>query len=799
MNKKAIEKTELNKILALVADYAVLDGSKTLLREFQPFSEIAKVKRSLQKTEECRALLFTHGVGKIEYFPPFSDEIERAKKGSALSCGELLNVGNLLRATRIAHNGIVNVNDEEIRLMKELANNLYFDAALEEDISTKILNDTEVSDYASDKLYTLRKEIRLLNEKIRVRLSEYLTGSEGKYLQDGIITMRDNRYVLPVRAEYKRNIKGFIHDRSQTGATFFIEPEEVLEMNNELRSLAIDEKEEVERILGELSRRVGFIGEELCEDILVLEEIDGYFARAEFSYKRSAVKPEINEKGVIEIERGRHPLIDPKKVVPVSLALGKEYRFLLISGPNTGGKTVSLKMVGLFCLMAACGVFVPARKANLSVFKEIYCDVGDSQSIEESLSTFSSHITNIISIVESADENSLVLIDELGGGTDPDEGQALAKAIVAHLLEKGCTGVVTTHYTALKEFAFSQKGIENACMEFDANTLRPLYVIKIGVPGSSNALAISRRLGLKESILKDALSNLSESAQTFENIVRSAEESRVEAERQLLETQRMKTEWEEKIREVDLERERLQKEKEKLFSSSKAEARKIIRERTAEAEELLSELEKVFEKQTLSEADLIKARTLKNKIGDLAYDTEKEELEQPQYLPVQAERLKVGDKVFVKNIHQEGIVQSVRLQKGEAEILCGNMRIRSKIADLSIAERRRVEEKSKQPKWQKILKRESVSVSKSFSTQRAPSLEINVIGMTVLEALPEVEAFIDAAVLSNLEEVRIVHGVGTGKLREGIREFLRTHRNVAEFRYGKYGEGETGVTIVKIK
>ena len=304
MNKHAIEKTELNKILSLAADYAVLDGAKMLLKEFQPLTELSQVKKSLQKTEECRTLLFTHGVGKIEYFPPFSDELERAKKGSALSCGELLTVCNLLRATRIAHNAIVGVNDEEIRLMKDLANNLYFDDSLEDDISTKILNDTEVSDYASDKLYALRKEIRLLNEKIRVRLSEYLTGSEGKYLQDGIITMRDNRYVLPVRAEYKRNIKGFIHDRSQSGATFFIEPEEVLEMNNELRSLAIDEKEEVERILGELSRRVGFISAELCVDISVLEEIDSYFARAEFSYKRSAVKPEVNEKGVVEIERG---------------------------------------------------------------------------------------------------------------------------------------------------------------------------------------------------------------------------------------------------------------------------------------------------------------------------------------------------------------------------------------------------------------------------------------------------------------------------------------------------------------
>ncbi len=799
MNQKAIEKTELNKILALAADYAVLEGGKNALRSFEPIVRLADVKRCLNKTEECVTLLFTHGVSKVEYFPSFSDELERAKKGSALSCGELLNVGNLLRSTRIAHNGITSVNDDGIVLMKELANNLYFDPALEEDIAQKILSDTEVSDYASDKLYAVRREIRLLNERIRARLSEYLTGSEGKYLQDGIITMRDNRYVLPVRAEYKRNVKGFIHDRSQSGATFFIEPEEVLEMNNELRSLAIDEKEEVERILGELSRRVGFMGDELFVDIAVLEEIDSYYARAEFSYKRAAVKPEMNEKGSIEIERGRHPLIDPKKVVPVSLTLGRDYRFLLISGPNTGGKTVTLKMVGLFSLMAACGLFVPARRAVLSVFEEIYCDIGDSQSIEESLSTFSSHITNIISIVEKADERSLVLIDELGGGTDPDEGQALAKAIVSHLLKKGCSGVVTTHYTALKEFAFSANGIENACMEFDSNTLQPLYVIKIGVPGSSNALAISRRLGLRESILQEAFENLSEGAQAFENIVRNAEESRVEAERQLTETRRLKEEWEEKLRDVETEREKLAKEKEKLFSSAKAESRRIINERTAEAEEFLGEIEKIFEKESLSEADLIKARTLKNKLGDLAYDTEREEMQKPQYLPVKADELKVGDRVFVKNIHQEGIVQSVRLQKNEAEILCGNMRIRSKLSDLSTIFENKSSQPKKLPKWQRKASTEKVSVSKSLAPKPMPTLEINVIGKTVSEAIPDVEAFLDAAVLSNLEEVRIIHGMGTGKLRAGIHEFLRKHRNVAEFRLGIYGEGETGVTIVKIK
>ncbi len=800
MNQKAIEKTELNKILSLVSDYAVLQGSKERLKATQPCSDLKEVKILLKQTEEGVKLLFSYGISKVESFPEFSDELERAKKNSTLSCGELLKIENLLRSTRIAQTSISSVNDEEILYLKRLADNLYFDETLEEDIRTKILNDTDVSDYASDKLYSLRREIRLLNERIRSRLSEYLTGAEAKYLQDGIITMRGNRYVLPVRAEYKRNVKGFIHDRSATGATFFIEPEEVLEMNNELRSLAIDEKEEVERILGELSRRVGMLGDELIKDIDLLEELDVIYAKAEYAYKTSSVTPELNDKGKIQIEKGRHPLIDRKKVVPVSLKLGDEYRYLLISGPNTGGKTVTLKMIGLFCMMAMSGLFIPAKRAIVSVFKEIFCDIGDAQSIEESLSTFSSHITNIIDIVNSADKDSLVLIDELGGGTDPDEGQALAKAIVSHLLKCGSSGVVTTHYTALKEFAFSEKDIENACMEFDSNTLQPLYIIKIGLPGSSNALAISRRLGLNESILQEALGNLSEGAQRFENIVRSAEESRIEAEKTLQECNVLKAEWQEKLEIVQKEQERLKKEKEKLYAQAKSEARRIINEKAYEAEELLGSIEEIFAKEQMTEADLITARTLKNKIANKAYDAEEEEETLTQRIDVIPEKLKEGTKVFVKNIGQEGVVQSVRLQKNEVEVLCGNIKVRSKFSDLFVViPAKSAQTEGKKPKWKQKAQSEQVQVKKSLTPKKAPTLELNIIGMTVQEALPDVEAFIDSAVLANLEEVRIVHGVGTGKLRTGVQEFLRKHKNVAEFRLGKYGEGETGVTIVKIK
>lgn len=800
MNQHAIEKTELNKILSIAAAYCVLEGGARKTAALQPNATLIEVKKALALTGECVKLLFTHGVSKIEYFPPFTDELARAKKGSSLTCAELLAVGKLLRALRIAYTSVRSVTDEEIVNVREITERLYFNAALEEDIYGKILNDTDLSDHASDRLYTLRREIRLMNEKIRARLAEYLNGAEGKYLQDGIVTMRNNRYVLPVKAEYKRNIKGFIHDRSATGATFFIEPEEVLEMNNELRSMLIDEREEVERILSELSARVGAMSQELQAGLEILEDLDCLYAKAEYAYKTHGVLPQMNDSGIVCISRGRHPLIDPKKVVPVSLSIGQGYRFLLISGPNTGGKTVTLKMVGLFSMMAMCGLFIPANEAELSVFEEVYCDVGDAQSIEESLSTFSSHIKTVIEITEKANRKSLVLIDELGGGTDPEEGQALAKAIVSHLIGTGCTGVVTTHYSALKEFAFATEGIENACMEFDSNTLQPLYVLKIGLPGSSNALAISRRLGLSERILSEATASLSAGAQAFEHIVRSAEESRIEAERELLECNRLKAEWQEKLQAVETEREKLKKEREKLFSSAKAEARRIINERAASAEELLAEIEKIFAKESLSESDLIAARTLKNKISDLAYDTQAEEIVRPKYTPAPPERLKAGDTVYVSRINDTGTVQSVRSQKNEAEVLCGNLRIRVKISDLSVLlDAEKPAKSEKLPKWKRQKQSLGVQVSKSLSPRPAPSLEVNVIGKTVLDAIPEVEAFLDAAVLANLEEVRIVHGMGTGKLRAGIHEYLRKAKNVAEFRLGRYGEGETGVTIVKLK
>lgn len=800
MNRWAIEKTELNKILAQVAHFASTDGGKNAVLHKMPSADLKEVRTALQETGEGIKLLFDYGVSKVEYFPPFEEELARARKGAALTLGELLNVSSLLRATRIAYTSITAIQDEEITLLPVYAEQLYYDENLEKDITEKIVSDTELSDTASEKLYALRREIRSLNERIKIRLGEYLTGKEGKYLQDSIVTIRANRYVLPVRAEYKRNVKGFIHDRSASGATFFIEPEEILEMNNELRTLSLEEKEEISRIIAALSARVGAMALELQKDIEFLTEIDACYACAQYAYKTRSVMPTLNKSGDIFIEQGRHPLIDKNQVVPVSIALGGKTKFLLISGPNTGGKTVSLKMVGLFCMMTACGLFIPVKRGNIALFDEIYCDIGDAQSIEKSLSTFSSHMQNIISILSKADASSLVLIDELGGGTDPDEGQALAKAVVEHLLQKGASGVVTTHYTALKEYAFEREGIENACMEFDADTLQPLYVMKIGLPGSSNALAICRRLGLQEDVLQRALDNLSPDAKKFEHIVRSAEESRVQAENALQETNRIKSEWQEKVAKLDAEREQMKKEREKLFFTAKTEAKRIISQRTARAEELLADMEEMFAKETLSESDLIAARTAKNRLVDLVYEEDDAGEKRAEFEAVDKDKLSIGDTVFVKTSGQEGLVQSIKKEKGEAEILCGTIRVRSKIADLCVVKsQEKTQTKQKKVKKWQARDQEKVSVTKNLQPKTSPCMEVNVIGLTVLDAIPQVEAFLDAAVLAGMEEVRIVHGMGTGRLRAGIHEFLRKEKRVSSFRLGRYGEGDTGVTIVTLK
>ncbi len=785
MDKKSLKRLELDKILYSVSEYAVLDGGKQRIINCIPSADLNEVRMSLDCTEECSKLLYDYGIGKIGYFGEVGEILVRAGKGSVLSCAELLDANALLRSARTAFESINKIADESITLIRSKVQGLYFDGVLENDITEKIISFEVVSDFASDRLFAIRSKIKSLNDKIRSKLSEYLT-KDAKYLQDGIVTIRNDRYVIPVKAEYKNQVRGFVHDRSQSGATFFIEPEYVLELNNELIALTIDEREEVENILRGLSARLGNISVQLKADMEILSGIDEYFARAEYCYAHKCVKPKVNGKGYINIIKGRHPLIDKNKIVPVSMELGGDYDFLLLSGANTGGKTVTLKMCGLFSLMSACGLFIPcAEGSSISVFENVFCDAGDSQSIEESLSTFSSHLVNVIDFCKCADADSLVLMDELGSGTNPDEGQALAKAVVKHLLSKGCKGIVTTHFTPLKEFAYILDRIENASMEFDSDTLKPLYKMKTGLPGASNALAISKRLGLDESILNDAYGFLSEGARSFENVVRRAEESRVEADEKLTKVRALEKELENKISVLNSKIEEVNREKEKISRSARSESRRIINERTERAEKILAEIEDIFKAEEISNSDLIKARTLKNKLENISYDEEEERKNVNNFAQATLENLTAGMAVYINRIQSRGKVLSVSAKNNEAEVLCGNMKLRCKISELLITG----EEETKSGNV-KIIRNLPIS---------QPVLEINILGLTVEEAIYETDNFIDKAVTDNLEEVKIIHGIGTGKLRTALSKHLARHKNVLSFRSGRYGEGETGVTIIRLK
>ncbi|MDE7453679.1 MAG: endonuclease MutS2 [Clostridia bacterium] len=782
MDEKSLQRLELDKILSAASDYAVLQGGKERIISCTPSADLGEVRFRLACTEECDKLLFRHGIGKIEYFGNLDEILGLAEKGSALSCGQLLEANALLRSARIAFDGLKSVNDDSITIMRNRAEKLYFDVALEDDITQKILSPDTVSDYASDKLFSIRSRIKSLNERIRSKLSEYLT-KDAQYLQDGIVTIRNDRYVIPVKAEYKSRVRGFVHDRSQTGATFFIEPEYVLELNNELIALSIDEREEVEAVLRALSKRLGNLANELRADMEILYDMDADYARAEYAYKLHCTKPNVNGRGYINIIKGRHPLIDAKKIVPVSIELGADYDFLILSGANTGGKTVTLKMCGLFSVMAACGLFIPACEgSSIAVFENVFCDIGDSQSIEESLSTFSSHLLNVINICNGANSDSLVLIDELGGGTNPDEGQALAKAVVKHLLSKGCKGIVTTHFTPLKEFAYTLDRTENASMEFDSDTLKPLYSIKIGLAGASNALAISRRLGLPQNILNDATGFLSEGARSFENVLRRAEDSRLQADEKLREAQALENEWKQKVNLLNSRIEEVNAEKEKISRSARVESRRIISERTERAERILEEIEGVFKKEEISQSDLIKARTLKNKLENISYDDDERKTPQSIYRQAKSGEIKVGSAVFVKPMQSRG--QVVSLKRDEAEVQCGSMKMHCKLSDMLLID------EQKQPQKVQVVK---------HIPQNQPVLEINLLGLTVEEALYEVDNFIDRAVMDNLEEIKVIHGVGTGKLKNAIAQHLKRHKNVESFRAGRYGEGESGVTVIKIK
>ncbi len=784
MDEKVLRTLEFDKVKNIIAEYCVLYSSKDEMNALVPFTEYKSAKNELNKTKEAFELLYTDGVSGVEFYDDLGDSLNRAAKGATLSMGELLKAARLLKSSSVLYSSVTGAKSQS-EILKSEVSGVYVDSYLENEIRSKILSDDTMSDNASEKLAFLRKKVKSLNEQIREKLLSYIRNGNNKYLQENIITVRGDRYVLPVKSECRGQVSGFIHDQSSTGSTVFIEPTAVFELNNALKTAVFEEQAEVERILADLSQKVGVIAPRLIVNDEIIKNFDVYYAKAIYAYKNKCVEPQLNADGIIDIKEGRHPLIDAKKVVPVSVSLGEKYNYLLVTGPNTGGKTVTLKLTGLFTLMAASGMFIPAAVGSkLSVFENIFCDVGDEQSIEQSLSTFSSHMKNLIKITENIDENSLVLIDEIGAGTDPDEGSALARAVIEKLVAANSKGIITTHYSALKEYAYTENKLENASMEFNAETFAPLYRLNIGLPGTSNAIEISKMLGLDESITSRAFDLLGTEKVGFENVLKEAEKTRRECEESKIEIDALKQKERDVLAEIEKERARLNEEKEKFYAKAKSESRKIVNEKLEEADEIINEIKVLFDKEELTSGDLIKARTLRNKLENKKYDSEDSEENIVNYVPVDPEKLKPGDKVYYKGVQGVCTVHSVSAKKGECEIFMGAIRTKVPVKDLFF-----VSKGVKTPKTTVSLKRETVM----------PQTEVNVIGMNVPDALEEVSRFLDASILNNMEEVKIVHGKGMKILSSAIHDYLKKNKQVVSYRFGKYGEGEHGVTFVKLK
>lgn len=787
ISDKVTRSLEFDKIKLACSSYAVLDKSKIRICEECPSVDFSEAEFRLRKTEEAYKLLYTYGVPGIEYFDELYDETARAKRDSILSMGELLKIARMLRASRLVYTSLTEIDDEEITALRALAESLYCDKYLEDDIFGKILSDDRMSDNASDALYSIRRKIKRLNEQVKERLAYYVR-SQGKYLQDAIVTMRGDRYVIPVKSEFRGQVKGFIHDQSSSGLTLFIEPTEVLELNNDLRTATLEEQAEIERILFELTAKVGQIAQRIDNNIEILIDLDCVFAKAVYAYKTGAVKPKLNKNGYVNIPKGRHPLIDSSRVVPVSVTLGSDYNYLLITGPNTGGKTVTLKIVGLFCVMSATGYFVQSVEGvNISVFDKIFVDVGDEQSIEQNLSTFSSHMKNLIEITNAVDSKSLVLADEIGAGTDPDEGSAIARAILELLIQKKSFGIVTTHYSALKEYAFTHPAVMNASMDFDEETFAPLYKLNVGIAGSSNAIKIASRLGISPEIAARATELLSDRKISFERVIAEAEKVRRNAEKQLEEYEIITRERKAELDAVLSERSKLEKEREKLYLNAKIESRRIVNESVEEADELLREIKSILDKEEIGSGDLIRARTLRNKLEEQKFKLESESEILISDKPIDAEKLKTGDRVYIPSMDADGVVICVNRKKGICDVSLGDKRVVLSFDALYMPRKKR----------EKNLNKVSVHIDRSsFSV---PEIQINVIGLNVDEALDRVEVFLDRAVVGNLTEVKIIHGVGLKRLSTAIHDMLRKHPHVESFKFGKYGEGEHGVTFVVLK
>ncbi len=783
MNEKALRVLEFTKIREQLAAFALTDLGRERCLALVPSDDFQEIRKAQNETEEAVIILTYQGGNPLISFSDVRPYLSLAQKGSTLSQKALLMVAEALRAARSARSSLV-TERENTPLITSGASRLQLFTQLEKDITEAILSEEEMSDHASPLLYDIRRNIAKANEKVRTRLNQMVRGEMSKYLQEAIVTVRNGRYVVPVRSEYRGSVPGIVQDQSSTGATLFVEPLAVVELSNEIREWTAKEKEEIERILSALSAAVGDKADLIEQNIAILAHLDFVFAKGQLARDMRGVSPKLNQDGLIRLTRVRHPLIDPEKVVPCSLELGGAFTSLIITGPNTGGKTVTLKTVGLLTLMAQAGLQVPGDLGTeLSVFRQVFADIGDEQSIEQSLSTFSSHMTNIVNIMQEVTEKDLVLFDELGAGTDPTEGAALAQAILQSLLNRGIRTVATTHYSELKAFALTAPGAENASVEFDIATLRPTYRLSIGVPGKSNAFEISRKLGLSEGLIEDARKLLSHEAVRFEDVIANAEyhkqvaeKERILAEQTRQETVRLRNEAEKLYAEME-------EKKRSATQKSKEEARRILENARREALDIVNELKHLKQSE-----DKTRANQLYRKLeGDLDSLQEGLQAQKPRIVKKNTRPLQPGDSVNILTIGGKGTVLKPADEKGEVLVQAGILKCKVHQSQLELLEEKKAPDKT------------HVTAHKDMKDIPAISLSCDVRGMSLEEAVQETDQYLGNAVMAGYHEVTIVHGKGTGVLRAGIQQHLRKHPLVKSSRLGKYGEGEDGVTIVTLK
>ena len=791
MNQKTLQKLEFHKVINMLADNASSERGKLLCRNLKPMTELGEI----QSAQEQTAAAFTRIVrnGRLDFGAvlPVEACLKRLEVGGTLSAEELLRLaGTLHCAAQAVSYGQRKTQEDEADCLDFYFSQLDPVSSLYTEIEQCILGPEEISDDASPELKRIRRAMGAMNGRIHATLNSLVNGSLRNYLQDPIVTMRGDRYCLPVKAEYRGQVQGMIHDQSSTGSTLFIEPMAVVKLNNDLKELVAKEKEEIQKILARLSEAASAYIAEIRVNYRILTELDFIFSRGALALSMRGSKPLFNEEGRIRIREGRHPLLDPKKVVPISPMLGEDFDLLIVTGPNTGGKTVSLKTVGLFTLMGQAGLHIPAADhSELAVFHKVFADIGDEQSIEQSLSTFSAHMSNIVSFLNQVDEHSLVLFDELGAGTDPTEGAALAMSILSHLHERGIRTMATTHYSELKVFALSTPGVENACCEFDTNSLKPTYRLLIGIPGKSNAFAISAKLGLPSYIIEDARRRLSDQNISFEELLSDLEISKRTMEQEQEEISAYKREIERLKSQTQQKQEKLDTQREQILQKAREEANAILRDAKEVADETIRNFNR-FGKKNISTAEMEKERErLRKKIKENSSHSKLGvEKSHKQHKPGD---FKIGDSVRVLSMNLKGTVHSLPDSRDNVSVQMGILRSQIPITDLEILEEPTVYSA-------KGMQRSSsgkMKMSKSLSV----SPEINLLGKTVDEAIAELDKYLDDAYIAHVSPVRIVHGKGTGALRKGIHQYLRRQKHIKSFRLGEFGEGDAGVTIVEFK